>query len=559
MTGMLNRSTFSFIIFLLVTSFCASAQLSSFESTDESAGESAQESTKSRQLGLQDWRRTEAYYQECLSIRSWVVSGQYQAECYTNYHHFNSGASRYYEPQKRGPWVEMAAFNLWHPGSNSSPYKDYELVAGLMNGYDIVAAMELLPSVGRDYEHNQRVRSFVESAPEMIANLESRYQQSPSADIAERIVQLKSDLKEAPALYRIPDYLVLLNELRKLDPSWALILAPSGEAADEAYVQELVGFYYRGRSVKPNINEHCQKFKKKRHGPSFACYPKLTKSWLGTNIREVFSRRPFLGSFVSGEFDFTLLTSHIVFTSPSNEEEMKSILEPSFGVSHYEELGTGATKANYARLGEMKAITKIMNKLRNESKEKDIIFLGDTNLEADNDQWAKILDSFPGGELFIDSPTTLTMPYRLTDGSLTNGLASDYDHIIMDTSETTECLKANGKLSPRVGNFLQGNMKKRIHSRYLYRRADAVPGLLESSEAGRKRRESSVANYRSRLEGRRTVKRNKIVFDDHRLEELVREFDERVFLSQVTEDEFYKVYKEVISDHLPVYFSCRNR
>lgn len=559
MTGMLKRSIFAFTFIFAVTTFCASAQLSTLEGGRESGQESPQESLKTRQLGLQDWRRTEAYYQECLSIKSWVVSGQYQAECYTNYHHFNSGASRYYEPLKRGPWVEMAAFNLWHPGSNSSPYKDYELVAGLMNGYDVIAAMELLPSVGRDYEHNQRVRRFVESAPDMIMNLESRYQQSPSADIAQRIVELKSDLKEAPSLYRIPDYLVLLNELRKLDPSWALILAPSGEAADEAYVQELVGFYYRGRSVKPTINEHCHKFRKKRHGPSFACYPKLTKSWLGTNVREVFSRRPFLGSFVSGSFDFTLLTSHIVFTSPTDEVEMRSILEPSFGVSHYDELGTGATKANYARLAEMKAITNIMSRIRSESKEKDIIFLGDTNLEADNDQWKGILDSFSGGELFIDTPTTLTMPYRLSDGTLTGGLASDYDHIIMDTSETNECLKANGKLSPRVGNFLKGNMKKRIHSRYLYRRADAVPGMLESSAAGRKRRESMVKKYRARLEGRKTVKRNKIVADDLRLEELVREFDERVFLSQITEDDFYKVYKEVISDHLPVYFSCRNR
>jgi hypothetical protein len=518
-----------------------------------SVGVFANETAKSRTLGLQDFRRTEDYYQECLSIKSWVVSGQYEAECYTNYHHFNSRAvDRYYKSSGRR-WVEMAAFNLWHPGSNSSPYKDYELVAKIMNGYDLVAAMELLPSVGRDYDHNQRVRKFVEDGPELVQKLEERYQLKPTQTMAKRLVDLKADLKKAPSLYRIPDYLVLLDELRKLDPSWALILAPSGEAADEDFVQELVGFYYRAKVVKPIINEHCQRFKKRRHGPSVACYPKLTKAWLGKSIREVFSRRPFLGSFEAGDFDFSLITSHIIFGSPSGAEDMAGILEPSFGVSDYRDLGVGVTKENYARLAEMKIIMEIMDRLRLESKEKDIIFLGDTNLESSNNQWENVLSSFPGGELFIDEPTTLSMPRVLTDGTETNGLANDYDHIIMDTSETSECLKSNGKLSPRVGNFLEGRTKKLIHKRYLYRR----PGTTQRDPYAESKREKAVAAYRKRLENRYTVKWNRVVMDDHRLEELVREFDERVFLSQLEEDNFYRLYKEVISDHLPVYFSCR--
>lgn len=515
------------------------------------------ETAKSRRLGLQDFRRTEDYYQECLSIKSWVVSGQYKAECYTNYHHFNSSAvERYYRGNSGSKWVEMAAFNLWHPGSNSSPYKDYELVAKIMNGYDIVAAMELLPSVGRDYEHNQRVRKFVEDGPELVAKLEQRYEVKPTPTMAKRLVDLKADLKKAPSLYRIPDYLVLLDELRKLDPSWALILAPSGESADEDFVQELVGFYYRAKTVKPKINEHCQRFKKRRHGPSVACYPKLTKAWLGKSIREVFSRRPFLGSFESGDFDFTLITSHIVYRSPDDAEEMAGILEPSFGVSDYRELGagvTGVTKDNYARLAEMKIIMEIMERLRAESKEKDVIFLGDTNLESSNDQWANILNSFPGGELFIDEPTTLSMQLELSDGTRTNGLANDYDHIIMDTKETDECLKSNGKLSPRVGNFLEGRTKRMIQSRYLYRK----PGTTQKNPAAESKRQQMVQAYRERLEHRYTIKYNRVVVDEHRLEELVREFDERVFLSQLEEDNFYRFYKEVISDHLPVYFSCR--
>ena len=271
---------------------------------------------------------------------------------------------------------------------------------------------------------------------------------------------------------------------------------------------------------------------------------------------EVFSRRPFLGSFESGDFDFTLITSHIVYRSPDDAEEMAGILEPSFGVSDYRELGagvTGVTKDNYARLAEMKIIMEIMERLRAESKEKDVIFLGDTNLESSNDQWANILNSFPGSELFIDEPTTLSMQLELSDGTRTNGLANDYDHIIMDTKETDECLKSNGKLSPRVGNFLEGRTKRMIQSRYLYRR----PGTTQKNPTAESKRQQMVQAYRDRLEHRYTIKYNRVVVDEHRLEELVREFDERVFLSQLEEDNFYRFYKEVISDHLPVYFSCR--
>ncbi|MCF8059979.1 MAG: hypothetical protein K9K67_11830 [Bacteriovoracaceae bacterium] len=511
------------------------------------------ETEKSRQLGLEDFRRTEEYYQECLSIKSLVILGAYKADCYTNYHHFNSDASRYYEGKGGKSWIEMSAFNLWHPGAKSTTYKDYELVAKMMNSYDLVAALELLPSVGRDYEHNQRVRKFVDETPAVIAELEERYSQSPRENIAERLERLRSDLKVAPTLYRLPDYLVLLNELRKLDPSWALILAPSGEAADEGFVQEIVGFFYRGRSVRPKVNEHCERFKKKRHGISFACYPKLTNSWLGKSAREVFSRRPFLGSFESGDFDFTLITSHIVFRAPADEGGMERVLMPSFGVKDYLELGPGANSRNYARLAEMKIITEIMERLRAESNEKDVIFLGDTNLEYNNEQWSKILESFPGGELFVDGPTTLTMPLQLSDGSFTNGVASDYDHIIMDTTETNECLKSNGQLSPRIGNFLQGNLKKLIHKRYLYRK----PGVLEADPLAEQKRANLLSKFREKLEKRLTIKRNKVVVDDLEIEDTMREFDERVFLSQLTSDNYYRFYKEVISDHFPIYFSCK--
>ena len=45
---------------------------------------------------------------------------------------------------------------------------------------------------------------------------------------------------------------------RFLGSSWSLLLSPNGEAAKAEHTQELLGFFYRGRSVRPVINEYCK-------------------------------------------------------------------------------------------------------------------------------------------------------------------------------------------------------------------------------------------------------------------------------------------------------------
>ena len=502
-----------------------------------------------RSLGLADWRRTEDYFEVCQNLKKIVIKNAYKVDCFTNYHHFNSSAvSQYYkESNARGKYIEIAAFNLWHPGSGVSQYKDYEIIAKIMNGYDLVAAMELLPVISNDEDNNERVAKFIKVASEEIEVLES------TGTDPQKLKELKEKVRKAGDLYRDPGYLRVLNELRKIDPSWSLVLAPSGEAADENYTQELVGFYYRASHVKPIVNEHCDKFKKKSHGTSYACYPKLTKSWYGESIRQVFSRRPFLGSFQAGSFDFSILTSHIVFNTPVDEGGMERVLKPSFGISDYKELGTGANKANFARLAEMKVILGMMNKIREESKEKDIIFLGDTNLESSNEQWSTLLKSFPGGKLYVDEPTTLSPKRFLADGQETQGVASDYDHIVLDESETSECLKSNGQLSARVGSFLKGNIRKIIDKDYRYR----VRGTNNVDYSQERVRKKKLSDYTKKLKNTFTIKRDSIEVEENNIEEEVEDFDSKVFKQQLEDDSYYRYFREVVSDHFPIYFSCK--
>ncbi len=504
-----------------------------------------------RTLGLADWQRTQVYYEDCQNLKNIVIKERYSVECFTNYHHFNSDAvSKYYEESNAsGKYIEIGAFNLWHPGSGASPYKDYKIIAKIMNGFDLVSGMELLPVISSDQQNNERVAKFVEDTKAKISVLEG----DSSNEAIEKLKELSEKLVQASSLYRAPGYLKVLDELRNLDPSWSLLLAPSGEAADESYTHELVGFYYRSSKVKPKVNEHCDKFRKKSHGTSFACYPKLTKSWYGKSIRQVFSRRPFLGSFQTGSFDFTVLTSHIVFNTPADEGGMERVLQPSFGVSDYKELGSGANKANFARLAEMKVILEMMNKIRSESQEKDILFIGDTNLEASNEQWNNLMKSFPGGKLFIDEPTTLSTKRFLSTGEETNGVASDYDHVIMDLSETSECVKSNGELSPRVGNFLKGQIRKAIDKEYRYR----LKGTNQVDTSRELKREKKISQYTNILENTLTIKRDEIAVEENDIDGEVEDFDSRVFKQQLEDDNYYRYFKEVVSDHFPIYFSCK--
>ena len=51
----------------------------------------------------------------------------------------------------------MGSFNVLHPGSKKSRFKDMEIVAKIMDKWDIVAVQELLPLVSIDYKNNRRV------------------------------------------------------------------------------------------------------------------------------------------------------------------------------------------------------------------------------------------------------------------------------------------------------------------------------------------------------------------------------------------------------------------
>lgn len=462
--------------------------------------------------------------EQCRLIKKYVVKSSYKVDCYNNYHHYNS--SRYKTSYKKTSvrkkgTVKIASYNMLHPGSQRSMFKDLKLMAKVMNNWDIVVGLELLPIAGRDLENNNRVLKALKT----------------------------SKSKKIEALFRGPGYLNILNELRKLDKSWALILSPRGDAAKKGQVEEHVGFFYRATRAKPILNEHCQEYKKKGDGTALACFPNFRKAFMGRETTNVFSRRPFIASFESGSFDFTLVGSHVIFGSPTSKTDMRRILQPSFGVSTYSGLGTGMSSVTYARFAETAVTLEMMDNLRHYYSEQDVILAADFNLSHTNKFWGEVLSLFKGGRLYQKQATTVTHQRN------SDGLSSSYDHFIIDPSETDECKTSSGKMRVTRFNTYKGTVGSYITKNYIIRKS----GSMTQTSAGKAKRKKRLDEFKKYLKSIYTFKNGKIQWDDYQFDERVKAYDTRLFASQLKSSTYHKVQQELLSDHMPITLSCSTK
>jgi hypothetical protein len=60
------------------------------------------------------------------------------------------------------------------------------------------------------------------------------------------------------------------------------------------------------------------------------------------------------------------------------------------------------------------------------------------------------------------------------------------------------------------------------------------------------------------LKQKKTIKRNKIVYDSKHNALILENFKKRVFMNQQNEKKYYQVYKEVLSDHAPIEMKCQS-
>jgi hypothetical protein len=546
-------------------------------------------------LDEDDLRARGNYRQECLEVAQYSIDKLMDVECHYNYHHYNASAyKKLYKKRNalKGGSVKIAEFNVLHPGMSKTRYKDYKKVAQMINNWDVVGVTELLPLLSDDLANNRAVVRFIERTPELIEKHKNQLEKEESllagttnarsiTTIQNRIEQLKvqiesleQDLKRAPTLYRDPGYVQILKELRKLPDGheWSLLLSPRGEAAKETDVQELVGYYYRASKVRPQVNEYCKQIKTINLGSPFACLPNMSEEMLGMNKRDIFSRRPFIAEFISGNFSFILLTSHVVYNSPRDPETMANILTKAFGATHPSELGVGINLDNYARFAEVRVMLEFMQALRTRFKQKDVILLGDLNLEARNPFWNRVLSAMPGVQIFVEEKTTLSDLRFSRDNTETFGLANDYDHFLFDPKETNECVNKDGSVDAKAENFMAGDIGASLREKYIiradenelddYTRNDEKVALLEAEfilpYQNLEILDETIGTKSLSVSGK-TLRIPGIITDGNKTAKYIEGFYERVIESQLKNSTYYFVYKQLISDHLPIVLTCRNK
>ena len=494
--------------------------------------------------------------EQCQELRGFLNSKLGDIDCLDQYHHFNSSGSRnFYTTQnsltKRQ--VRISTFNVYQAGSTRTEFKDYELMAKMINHWDVIGTTELVNVIGIDKRHNEAVtnhyKKLLQHYRELVKTKAPKKEQSK---VLSKISLLKKQ-------YELPGYVKILTELQKLDPSWSLLLSGNTEGTKTATIRELSGYFYRSSSVKPVINEYCKKYYK--FSKAYGCYPKFNKETYGHDVADLFARRPFIGSFKSGNFDFTLVTTHVVFNAPSDENLRKRIIKAAFGVDHYTEIGEGVTSRTYARFAEMTHILNFMRNYKMSFKENDLILLGDFNLEAKNPYWKTLFDENPGMEIKIEGATSLSQSKTLSDGSSTHGTSNNYDHFVLDTKITSQCA---GKKNAKVFNFLENSFRKLIDKKYLVRTDNAYVhpdtglDMFYLDQKGKNKALKITEKIVKRLKSKYTVRRGEIVprFDlEKKAEDVVRKLIE----PQLFERSYYRYFQETISDHLPVFMNCSNQ
>lgn len=359
--------------------------------------------------------------------------------------------------------------------------------------------------------------------------------------------KLTNALADITRYYRIPGYLKILEELRKIDSSWSLIMSPHGDAAVESNTQEHTGFYYRATKIGLKNNIHCAN----QYGrTSSGCYPNFYAEYMGENKATVFSRRPFIATFTDGKKPFSLIAAHVVFESAAEPTLQKEILENSFNVSTLAQLPTGINKQNYARFAETFLTLQMIDKLRSEGMER-IIYTGDFNIEYQNPFWKYIFDKAPGSVVLIEDKTSVS-ENRFVKGKESNGVSSNYDHFILSIDDMSSCRNAS------VVNFLENDFSKRINDKYLVRVGAGKGPYQQEENAGSlitklaQTTETMLNNYNFLI-----TKTNEIINDSKTTSEDMKNFQQRVFDSQLGDETYYKYFSQTMSDHLPIRMECQ--
>ncbi|MFZ3231440.1 MAG: hypothetical protein WA160_14630 [Pseudobdellovibrio sp.] len=459
---------------------------------------------------------------DCL-LNSYLYSRQNQilADCTLNYVHL------YPNPEMTknlntipnlNHELRIGSFNLLHLGDNHAPLKNFSLVANIMNQWDIVGAQELMPLASDIANNNYMIGELIKNDTD-------------------------NSLKFPFENWQVqkPGYFKLLQELQLLDPTWAVIL--QSMSAGEGGSGEMAGFYYRSSRVELkewnyclndaknlDVNKHIQ-------AKNLGCLVKVPDE-----RQKLISRTAFSAYFKSGHFDFVGLTTHIRYRPSQNPEDVKKQAEQI--CSQYKNSKNkkcSMPNDDIGRYYEVLTIADQIADIKLKAKDKDVIFMGDFNLQVENktiDYWKAALLKAPGLVVFQSDKSTLS--------SLSKNMASNYDHFIFDQNLTKVCDSKKAS----VYNFVSASkpsddpvlkeiglfLKPEVQTEWVLENTKALDNLIL-------------------FETKKSAQSNPIRgLNNEEKKEIKDKFARAWHRMQLNE---YSASMELISDHIPIEMRCK--
>lgn len=434
-----------------------------------------------------------------------------EAECTENYVHFFPTAEQKVKLNQNRPDSELrlGSFNLFHLGDNQAPMKSLSVMAHVIDQWDIVGAQEMMPLGGFIAKDNAALGKILQ-------------------------VKIEKSLKFPFANWNViaPGYLRLLQELQKLDSSWALILQSYAEG--EGGSGEMAGFFYRSSVVTLKEWDYCpaeqsRDIKTQAQLKNYGCLTQLSP-----DVKKLISRTAFAAFFKTGNFDFIGLSLHARFRPSMIEAE---IAEQKRQLCEQFEQPSKCkiSKNEIGRYYEVMAVAQQIPVMKEKAKDADVIFMGDFNLElkpASADIWKAALNPAPRLRPFQKDPSTVGVKF--------SKMISNYDHFILDTKYTAECIVGTAKAYDFVK---EGQAAKNKAGREIakYRNFKEQVQLAEDK---RLFSESLI-----KLDFGSTIK----VLSEKERTEVAGKFLEALERMKLNE---HAVMLELISDHIPIEMTC---
>lgn len=436
--------------------------------------------------------------------------------CNDDYHLYEA---KKFTPSKTKK-VKLASFNIYKINNGASRFKNTKLLAKIFNEekWDMIAVQEIFPM----------------TSDTIIANLEWRNMDDTFKTSKENISSLQ-----------VPLYLTLLQDLQKADPKagWSFILSNVASGATDSTLEH-AGFYFKKATLKLIENEYCaKKGVSTENDKKFACMQLLTGF-----EKEAVSRPPFIASFKASTFDYVALTLHARFRLPKDTNRsgnFDDVLVDKVLKTYLGDNPPELSKEELYRAAELRTVTNTMSEIAELTGEKDIMLMGDFNLEHNKGKdeyvksisksnipelekmWSLITAGYEGSQVFGLDESSLSLKDRLK---------SNYDHFIFkpQKSYTSECT------DPIVYDFTDAEFK---HFKD-YRDKNNWPTILSDFENTQKSKKIIIKGKVSD------------VYNEVSLKKEVLEFKKRMFTSQSSISKKYLMQQELLSDHLPIVSEC---